>query len=87
MFASASMDLAVPVAWAACLEAGGRYGGAATGFMNSSSSISAFISPLAAAWLFDNFGSFAAMFWSAAIVYLLAGLLWLKIDATESLDN
>jgi MFS transporter, ACS family, glucarate transporter len=87
MFAAGSMDLAVPVAWAACLEAGGRYGGTATGFMNTASSISAFISPLAAAWLFDHFGSFAAMFWSAAIVYFLAGLLWLKIDATQSLDH
>jgi MFS family permease len=87
IFAAGSMDLAVPVAWAACLEAGGRYGGTATGFMNTASSISAFISPLAAAWLFDQFGSFAAMFWSAAIVYSLAGLLWLRIDATQSLDR
>jgi nitrate/nitrite transporter NarK len=87
MFAAGAMDLAVPVAWAACLEAGGRYGGTATGFMNTASSISAFISPLAAAWLFDKFGSFSAMFWSAAIVYCLAGLLWLRIDATQSLDH
>jgi MFS family permease len=86
MFAAGSMDLAVPVAWAACLEVSGRYGGTATGFMNTASSISAFISPLAAAWFLDHFGSFAAMFWSAAIVYLLAGLLWLKIDASQSLD-
>ncbi len=87
MFAQGSMDLAVPVAWAACLEVGGRYGGTATGFMNTASSISAFISPLAAAWLFDRFGSFSAMFWSAAIVYLLAGLLWFKIDATQAFDR
>lgn len=86
VFAAGSMDLTVPVAWAACLEVGGRYGGTATGFMNTASSISAFISPLAAAWLFDQFGSFAAMFWSAAIVYALAGLLWLRIDATQSFD-
>jgi hypothetical protein len=37
--------------------------------------------------LFDEFGSFAAMFWSAAVVYFLAGLLWLKIDPTQSLDS
>jgi MFS family permease len=87
MFAAGSMDLAVPVAWTACLEASGRHGGTATGFMNTASSISAFISPLAAAWLFDQFGSFSAMFWSAAIVYFFAGLLWLKIDATQSIDH
>ncbi len=87
MFAAGSMDLAVPVAWTACLEASGRHGGTATGFMNTASSISAFISPLAAAWLFDQFRSFSAMFWSAAIVYFFAGLLWLKIDATQSIDH
>jgi MFS family permease len=87
VFAAASMDMAVPVAWATCLEAGGRFGGTATGFMNTASSISAFISPLAAAWLFDRFGSFSAMFWSASIVYLLAGLLWLKIDASQSFEQ
>ncbi len=87
IFAAGSMDLAVPVAWAACLEAGGRYGGTATGFMNTASSISAFISPLAAAWLFDRFGSFGAMFWSAAVVYFLAGLVWLRIDASQPFDQ
>ncbi|MEW5974925.1 MAG: MFS transporter [Acidobacteriota bacterium] len=86
-FAAGAMDLAVPVAWAACLEAGGRFGGTATGFMNTASSISAFISPLAAAWLFDRSGSFATMLLSAAAVYVLAGSLWLKIDATKSLAN
>ena len=75
----------MPVAWAACLEVGGSFGGTATGFMNSGSSISAFISPLAAAWLYTRFGSFDAMFMSAAAVYLISGLLWLKIDAAEPL--
>jgi hypothetical protein len=51
--------------------------------MNSGSSVSAFISPLAAAWLYTRFGSFDAMFVSAAAVYLISGLLWLKIDATQ----
>jgi ACS family glucarate transporter-like MFS transporter len=81
--AEAGLDLAVPVAWAACLEVGGIFGGTATGFMNAGSSISAFISPLAAAWLYTKFGSFDAMFMSAAGVYLISGLLWLKIDATK----
>jgi ACS family glucarate transporter-like MFS transporter len=85
--AAGAMDLAVPVAWAACLEVGGRYGGTATGFMNTASSISAFISPLAAGWLFDRYGSFSAMFASAAGVYLVASFLWLRIDAAEPLSG
>jgi hypothetical protein len=82
-FGAGAMDLAVPVAWAACLEVGGSFGGTATGFMNMASSISALLSPVAAAWFFDRFGSFSAMFVSAMAVYVLAALLWLKIDPTQ----
>jgi MFS family permease len=84
--AAGALDLAVPAAWAACLDVGGRFGGTTTGFMNTASSISAMISPLAAAKLFEHFGTFHAMFASAAAVYLLAGLLWLKIDPRRPVD-
>jgi MFS transporter, ACS family, glucarate transporter len=80
------MDLAVPVAWAGCLEVGGRFAGTATAFMNTGSTISAFISPLAAAWMFTRFGSFQAMLLSAGAVYLIASVLWLKVDPTRPLD-
>jgi MFS transporter, ACS family, glucarate transporter len=85
MIAEFGLDLAVPVAWAACLEVGGSFGGTTTAFMNTASTISAFISPLAAAWMFGRFGSFQAMLLSAGIVYLLASFLWLKVDATQLL--
>lgn len=85
MLAEFGMDLAVPVAWAACLEAGKDFGGTTTAFMNTASSISAFISPLAAAWMFTRFGSFQAMLISAGAVYLVASVLWLRVDATQSL--
>jgi len=86
MFADFGMDLAVPVAWAGCLEVGGSYGGTTTAFMNTGSTISAFISPLAAAWMFSRFGSFQAMLMSAGAVYLIASILWLKVDPRRSLD-
>ena len=85
--AAGAMDMAVPVAWATCVEVGGRFGGTTTGFMNTSSSISAIISPLAAAWLFDRYGSFSAMFASASAVYLLAALLWFWIDPRRTVAD
>ena len=84
-FAQGAQDLTLPVAWATCIDVGGRFGGTATGFMNTASSISAMISPLAAAWLEKVFGSFNAMFVSAAIVYFIGGMLWLAIDAEDRL--
>jgi ACS family glucarate transporter-like MFS transporter len=82
---SGAMDLAVPVAWAACLEVGGKFGGTTTGFMNSASSLSALLSPIAAAWLFERSGSFHLMFLSAMAVYWITGLLWLAIDPARQI--
>ncbi len=84
-FAQGAQDLTLPVAWATCVDVGGRFGGTATGFMNTAGSISAVISPLAAAWLQERFGSFNAMFVSAAVVYFIGGLLWFEIDAEDRL--
>lgn len=44
-FAQGAQDLTVPVAWATCIDVSHRYGGTATGFMNTASSISAMIHP------------------------------------------
>ena len=86
-FAAGSLDIAVPVAWASSLSIGGRYGSTVSAFMNTASSISAFLSPLAAARLHDAYGSFSAMFVSAAVVYVGAAVLWFKIDAARSIDS
>ena len=48
-FAQGAQDLTLPVAWAVCVDVGHRYGGTATGFMNTASSASAVISPISAA--------------------------------------
>jgi sugar phosphate permease len=85
MLAEVGLDIATPVAWATCLEVGGSFGGTISAFMNVSSSISAFVSPIAAAWVYTRFGSFDAMLISAGAVYAVAGLLWLKIDPTRQL--
>ena len=86
-FAAGALDLAVPVAWATCADVGGRFGGTATGFMNTASSISAMVSPVSGAWLANTFGSFRAMFVVATVVYVIGGLLWLSIDPAGTLEN
>jgi MFS family permease len=73
-------DLTLPVAWATCVDAGGQFGGTASGYMNLASSISGTLAPLAAAWLAEATGTFTSVFWVAAGVYVIGGLLWLVID-------
>ena len=73
MLAEVGLDLATPVAWAVCLEIGGDFSGTVSAFMNTGSCASAFISPLAAAWVYLRFRSFDMMLMSAGVVYFLAG--------------
>jgi len=86
-FAQGAQDLTLPVAWATCIDVSHRYGGTATGFMNTASSISAMLSPISAAWLSSTFGSFHSMFLVAAIVYCIGALFWCLIDPEGRLKD
>jgi len=84
-FAAGAHDLTLPIAWATCVDIGGRFGGTASGYMNTASSIAGILSPIAAAWLAEAFGSFHAMFAVAAAMYFAGGLLWLRINPATRL--
>jgi MFS transporter, ACS family, glucarate transporter len=80
-------DLMLPVAWATCLDIGGRYGGTTGGIMNMASCLSAMVSPVSAAWLSTRFGSFNSMLVVVAAAYVLGGLLWLRIDPAHPVSG
>ncbi|MEZ5399389.1 MAG: MFS transporter [Bryobacteraceae bacterium] len=82
--ASGLHDLTLPVAWATCTDLGGRFGGAAGGWMNLASSISGIMAPVAAAELAQAFGSFHPLFWVAAGMYVFGGTLWFWIDPRKT---
>jgi len=82
--ASGAHDLTLPVLWATTTDAGGRFGGTASGFVNFASSLSGMLAPLTAAWLERAFGSFHAVFYGAAGLYVLGAGLWLLIEPPKS---
>ncbi|HUG81646.1 MAG TPA: MFS transporter [Bryobacterales bacterium] len=86
-FAQGVQDLALPVAWATCVDVGGRLGGTATGFMNTASSMSAMISPIAAAWLRKTYGSFTVMFSSCIVIYFIASVMWMILDPSKTIQD
>jgi ACS family glucarate transporter-like MFS transporter len=77
-------DLTLPVAWATCVDVGGKFGGTASGYMNLASSISGTLAPLAAAWLEEITGTFTSVFWVAAAVYVVGAALWMVIDTQRA---
>jgi hypothetical protein len=87
VLASGAHDLTLPVLWATTTDAGGRFGGTASGFVNFASSLSGMIAPLSAALLQRAFGSFHAVFFAAAAMYLVGAALWLIIDPRKTLST
>jgi len=87
VLASGAHDLTLPVLWATTTDAGGRFGGTSAGFVNFASSLSGMLAPMSAALLQQAFGSFHAVFYAAAGMYLVGATLWLFIDPRKSLSH
>jgi hypothetical protein len=87
VLASGAHDLTLPVLWATCTDAGGKFGGTSSGFVNFASCISGVAAPLASAKLAQSFGSFNAVFYVAAGLYVIGGTLWLFIDPRKSIES
>jgi ACS family glucarate transporter-like MFS transporter len=85
--ASGAHDLTLPVLWSTTTDAGGRFGGTASGFVNFASSLSGMLAPLTAAWLERAFGSFHAVFYTAAGLYVVGAGLWLIIEPRKPLPS
>jgi MFS family permease len=82
--ACALQDLAIPCIWSVCADVGGRYAGTLSGCMNAAGGVGAMLSPLVASRLANAFD------WNVAFLvfagsYFLGALMWLRIDATESI--
>src|SRR5262249_49833587 len=85
--ASGAHDMTLPVLWATTTDAGGRFGGTASGFVNFASCLSGVLAPLTAAGLETIFGSFHAVFYVAAGLYVFGAALWLIIDPHKTLSS
>ena len=73
-------DMAIPCIWSVTSDVGGRYAGTVGGFMNTVGAVGGALSPLAVAQY--GWDKALTMF---AVSYFLGSLLWLRIDASESI--
>jgi MFS family permease len=76
---TAFQDLTVPVIWSLPADIGGRYAGTVAGCINSVGAVGGALSPFLAARL-----GFDVIFYVYAGSYLLGAMMWLRIDAGES---
>jgi ACS family glucarate transporter-like MFS transporter len=82
----ASSDFMLPVAWAVCLDVGGRRVGIVSGAMNTAGSVAAFGSAVAFGYIVSVTGSYDAPLVLMAILTVVAALAWLRIDPLETLS-
>jgi MFS family permease len=86
-------DLAIPVIWAVCTDVGGRYAGTVAGIMNMAGGVGSVVSPILIPELREHIQARLSMVqaWQAifailAAAWFIAGLAWLRIDASEPIE-
>lgn len=86
--ASFSNDLALPTAWAACMDVGGKYAGTLSGSMNMMGNFSQGIATVAVAYilLWTN-QNWAITFYLSAAIYLIGAFCWLLMDPVTPLES
>lgn len=83
----AIMDLMLPAAWAMCMCIGGRFGGVATGIMNTSGQIGGLFCTLAFGYIVTATNDYDIPVRAVAIMVLVAALVFSQIDCTAGLGE
>ena len=86
--ASFANDLAMPGAWGACMDVGGKYAGSLSGSMNMMGNFAGGLAPIVVGYILNYSGhNWAATFWISAIIYFLGGICWIWIDPVTPLEQ
>jgi nitrate/nitrite transporter NarK len=86
--ASFCNDLAMPGAWGACMDVGGRFAGSLSGSMNMMGNAGGALAPMIVPYVLKAAGGdWNANFWMFAAVYVLGALCWLFIDPVTPLQD
>lgn len=83
--AYAASDFMLPMAWAVCIDIGGRNSGAVSGAMNMAGQAGGFSTSLAFGYIVGHTGSYNAPLVVMALFTAAAAFLWFAIDPTVRL--
>jgi MFS transporter, ACS family, glucarate transporter len=80
-----AMDCMLPVAWAVCLDVGGKYAGTVTGTMNMAGQFGSFLSSVAFGYIVEATGSYNTPLVPMSVMLLVSAGLFALVDPTEQL--
>lgn len=81
------MDLMLPAAWAMCMAIGGRYGGTASGVMNTAGNLGGFICSVAFGYVVSATGNYSLPLQGVAVMVLIAAGIFALVDCTKGFDH
>ena len=81
-------DLAMPPAWGACMDLGGRYAGSLSGAMNTVGNMAGFLYPTTVAYLLQATGNdWQLTLYVSSTAFFGSAVCWLLIDPVTCLDS
>ena len=80
-------DFALPCAWGACMDVGGKFAGTFSGAMNMMGNLGGFVAPIVTGYILDLTGSWQLVFTISSVVYLLGAVSWMLLDPVTPLDR
>ncbi len=85
--AYAGITFQQPVVWTACLDIGGRRGGAVSGFMNTAGQTGGAISSVVFGYIVKASGNYNAPLIPMAAFLLMGMILWARVDVTRKIET
>ncbi len=79
------MDLMLPSAWAMCMSIGGRYGGTATGIMNTAGNFGGWVGAIVFGYIVGATGDYNPPLRLIALMVLIAAGAFSRVDCTDGL--
>ena len=86
-FGYAGITFQQPVVWTACLDIGGKRGGAVSGFMNTAGQLGGALSSVVFGYLVEATGNYNAPLIPMAVLLVMGMVLWAKVDVTAVIDH
>jgi len=81
------MDLMLPSAWAMCMSLGGRFGGTATGVMNTAGNLGGWLCTIAFGYAVKTTGDYNLPLRAVAVMVLLGAVIFSQVDCTKGLGD
>ena len=81
------LDLMLPAAWAMCMSLGGRFGGTASGMMNTAGNLGGWVCTVAFGYVVKATGNYDLPVRAIAGMVLLAAMLFATVDCTRGLAD